>query len=81
VEKVKPEARFDGKWVLTINTDLTAEKIALKYKESLQVERVFKDIKVLISSGQSIAGQVKEILKRGWGLYRSRLLYERYQRQ
>ena len=29
MEKVKSEARFDGKWVLTINTDLTAEKIVV----------------------------------------------------
>jgi hypothetical protein len=35
-EKVKEEARFDGKWVLQTNTDMTAEDIALKYKELWQ---------------------------------------------
>jgi len=49
-EKVKSEARFDGKWVLTTNTDLTAEKVALKYKELWQVERVFRDIKTLLET-------------------------------
>lgn len=49
-EKVKSEASFDGKWVLTTNTDLTAEKVALKYKELWQVERVFRDIKTLLET-------------------------------
>jgi len=49
-EKVNSEARFDGKWVLTTNTDLTAEKVALKYKELWQVERVFRDIKTLLET-------------------------------
>jgi len=40
MDKVKYESRFDGKWVLTTNTDLPTEKIALKYKELWQVERV-----------------------------------------
>ena len=49
-EKLKSEARFDGKWVLTTNTELTAEKVALKYKELWQVERVFRDIKTLLET-------------------------------
>ena len=32
-QKIEDEARFDGKWVLTTNTKLSAEKVALKYKE------------------------------------------------
>jgi transposase len=48
MDKVKSEARFDGKWVLTTNTDLSTEKIALKYKELWQVERVFRDIKTML---------------------------------
>ncbi len=47
-DKVKYESRFDGKWVLTTNTDLTTEKIALKYKELWQVERVFRDVKTML---------------------------------
>jgi len=47
-DKVKYESRFDGKWVLTTNTDLPTDKIALKYKELWQVERVFRDVKTML---------------------------------
>jgi transposase len=47
-DKVKYESRFDGKWVLTTNTNLPTEKIALKYKELWQVERVFRDVKTML---------------------------------
>ena len=30
--KIDEEARYDGKWVLTTNTDLTATEVAIKYK-------------------------------------------------
>jgi len=49
-EKVKYESRFDGKWVLTTNTDLSATQVALKYKELWQVERVFRDVKSLLET-------------------------------
>ena len=49
-DKVKSESRFDGKWVLTTNTDLSAAKVALKYKELWQVERVFRDVKTLLET-------------------------------
>ena len=49
-EKVKNEARFDGKWVLRTNTDLPADKVALKYKELWQVERVFRDVKSMLET-------------------------------
>ena len=48
MDKVKYESRLDGKWVLTTNTDLPTEKIALKYKELWQVERVFRDVKTML---------------------------------
>jgi len=44
-EKVKLDARFDGKWVLTTNTRLKAAEVALKYKELWQVEHLFRDTK------------------------------------
>ena len=47
-DKVKSESRFDGKWVLTTNMDLPVEKVALKYKELWQVERVFRDVKTML---------------------------------
>jgi transposase len=48
MDKVKSDSRFDGKWVLTTNTDLPSEKVALKYKELWQVERVFLDVKTML---------------------------------
>ena len=48
--KIKYEARFDGKYVLTTNTDLSTAQVALKYKELWQVERVFRDIKSLFNT-------------------------------
>jgi transposase len=44
-DKVKKEERFDGKRVLTTNTRLTAEQVALKHKELWLVEQVFRDAK------------------------------------
>jgi len=49
-KKIRSEAVFDGKWVLTTNTDLPAEKVALKYKELWRVERVFRDVKSLLDT-------------------------------
>lgn len=48
--KVEYEARFDGKWVLTTNTDFSPEEVALKYKELWRVEKVFRDIKSLLDT-------------------------------
>lgn len=50
MEKVKNESRFDGKWVLTTNMDLSAANVALKYKELWQVERIFRDVKSLLET-------------------------------
>jgi len=50
MDKVKHESRFDGKWVLTTNTELPADKVALKYKELWQVERVFRDVKSILET-------------------------------
>ena len=44
-EKIEEEKRCDGKWVLRTNTALTAEQVALTYKELWQVEQVFRDMK------------------------------------
>jgi transposase len=49
-EKIKAEAAFDGKWVLTTNTDLSPSNVALKYKELWQVERVFRDMKSMLDT-------------------------------
>ena len=49
-KKVEHESRFDGKWVLTTNTNLPPAKVALKYKELWQVERIFRDIKSMLET-------------------------------
>ena len=46
--KVLHEARFDGKWVLQTDTDLPAEKVAVKYKELWMVEAAFRSIKSVL---------------------------------
>jgi transposase len=65
LEKVKYESRFDGKWVLKTNMDLSPEQVALKYKELWMVERVFRDIKTMLETrpvfhqrGDTIRGHV-----------------------
>lgn len=49
-QKIKEEARFDGKWVLRTNTGLRAEQVALKYKELWQVEQAFRDMKSVLDT-------------------------------
>jgi len=49
-DKVGYESRFDGKWVLMTNTNLSADQVALKYKELWQVEQVFRDIKSVLET-------------------------------
>jgi transposase len=49
-DKVGYESRFDGKWVLMTNTNLSADQVALKYKELWQVEQIFRDIKSVLET-------------------------------
>ena len=49
-DKVKEEAKYDGKWVLRTNTDLTPEEVALKYKQLLDVEQVFREMKSVLET-------------------------------
>lgn len=49
-KKVALDARYDGKWVLTTDTDLTAVEVALKYKQLLMVERIFRDMKSVLDT-------------------------------
>jgi len=65
MKKAEEEARFDGKWVLVTDTNLSSEAVALKYKELWQVERVFRDMKSMLETrpvyhhnDASIAGHV-----------------------
>lgn len=49
-DKIKHEARYDGKWVLTTNTDLSAREAALKYKQLWTVEEMFRSMKSLLET-------------------------------
>ncbi|HEX5863492.1 MAG TPA: IS1634 family transposase [Casimicrobiaceae bacterium] len=44
-QRIRDEARFDGKWVLTTNTELSARELALKYKQLWMVEAIFRTMK------------------------------------
>ncbi len=49
-EKVRREARYDGKWVLRTNTDLPAAGVALKYKQLWMVEEMFRSMKSVLET-------------------------------
>jgi len=49
-DKIEQEARYDGKWVLRTNTDLSAREVALKYKQLWQVEAIFRTMKSELAS-------------------------------
>lgn len=49
-EKIEAEAKYDGKWVLTTNLDLSAREIALKYKQLWMVEEMFRSMKSLLET-------------------------------
>jgi len=42
---VAVEARYDGKWILRTNTELSAREVALKYKQLWTVEAIFRTMK------------------------------------
>jgi transposase len=47
--KIDEEVRYDGKWVLRTNLDdLDGAEVALRYKQLLMVERVFRSAKTLL---------------------------------
>jgi transposase len=49
-DKIQEEARYDGKWVLTTNTDLPTPEVALKYKQLWMVEDIFRSMKSLLDT-------------------------------
>ena len=49
-KKVADDTRYDGKWVLTTDTDLSAVEVALKYIQLLMVERIFRDMKSVLET-------------------------------
>ncbi len=49
-DKIRAEARLDGKWVLRTNTQLSAKDTALKYKQLWMVEQVFRTTKSILET-------------------------------
>ena len=50
-QKVKDEARFDGKWVLRTNWhEADAEEVALRYKDLWMVESIFRTTKSILQT-------------------------------
>jgi hypothetical protein len=48
--KIREEARFDGKWVLTTNGGRAASEVALQYKRLWMVEEMFRTMKSLLET-------------------------------
>ncbi len=64
-DKLKREQRYDGKWVLQTDMEYPAGDIALRYKELLMVEQIFRSMKTILETRpiyhkttQSIRGHV-----------------------
>jgi hypothetical protein len=49
-QRVEAEARYDGKWVLTTNTDYSPADVALAYKQLWMVEDLFRSMKSLLAT-------------------------------
>jgi transposase len=49
-KKITQDTRYDGKWVLRTNTDMSAADVALKYKQLWMVEHVFRSTKSLLET-------------------------------
>ncbi len=49
-KKIRKDTLYDGKWVLTTDTNLPARDVALKYKQLLLVERIFRDMKSVLDT-------------------------------
>ena len=49
-DKLREEERYDGKWLLTTNTELAAPDVALRYKQLWMVEDIFRSMKSLLET-------------------------------
>ena len=49
-DKIREEARYDGKWVLRTNMTIPAAQLALKYKQLWMVEDIFRTMKSLLET-------------------------------
>lgn len=49
-DKIREEAKYDGKWVLSTNTAWDANEVALQYKELWKVEQLFRNMKSILET-------------------------------
>jgi hypothetical protein len=49
-EKIKNEARYDGKWVLQTDLDANPKEVALRYKDLWMVEAFFRSLKSIMEN-------------------------------
>jgi len=49
-KRIEEEARYDGKWVLSTNTDYPTADVALAYKQLWMVEDLFRSMKSLLAT-------------------------------
>ncbi|MDI6809957.1 MAG: IS1634 family transposase [Candidatus Eisenbacteria bacterium] len=49
-QKAAQEEIYDGKWLLRTNTELGVAEVALKYKQLMMVEQLFRDTKSLLAT-------------------------------
>ncbi len=50
LQKIQAEARYDGKWVLRTDLELSAEEVALKYKQLWMVEACIRTLKSILET-------------------------------
>jgi len=49
-QKIKEESRYDGKWVLRTNTEMSSREVALQYKQLWMVEQIFRTMKTILTT-------------------------------
>jgi hypothetical protein len=49
-KRIQDEARYDGKWVLQTNTEMSTDEVALRYKQLWMVEELFRSLKSLLAT-------------------------------
>lgn len=49
-DKILQEEQYDGKWILRTNTEIDKKDVALKYKQLLQVEDIFRTMKSILDT-------------------------------
>jgi hypothetical protein len=80
-KKIEEESRYDGKWVLTTNTDLSPKDAALKYKELWMVEDIFRSMKSLLETRPVFHKFKDTILGHTWCSFLALVLRKELQRR